>query len=85
MYSVSAIVADNGGWFTTKAFPVALLLNPADAFRLFNLTASGATAAAAGVGGAADAIPLWQSLTSVLLWPLAALALAAAAFRKVTP
>lgn len=82
---LSAIVADNGGWFTTDAFPVALLANPADAFRLFNLTASGATAAAAGVGGAADAIPLWQSLISVLLWPFAALALAAAAFRKVTP
>jgi Cu-processing system permease protein len=82
---LSAIVADNGGWFTTRAFPVALVLNPADAFRLFNLTASGATAAAAGVGGAAGAIPLWQSLASVLLWPLAALALAAAAFRKVTP
>ena len=82
---LSAIVADNGGWFTTDAFPLALLANPADAFRLFNLTASGATAAAAGVGGAADAIPLWQSLASVLFWPLAALALAAAAFRKVTP
>lgn len=82
---LTAIVADNGGWFTTDAFPVALLANPADAFRLFNLTASGAAAAAAGVGGAADAIPLWQSLSSVLVWPLAALALAAAAFRKVTP
>lgn len=82
---LAAIVADNGGWFTTDAFPVALLANPADAFRLFNLTASGATAAAAGVGGAADAIPIWQSLASVLLWPLAALALAAAAFRKVIP
>lgn len=82
---LTAIVADNGGWFTTDAFPVALLANPADAFRLFNLTASGAAAAAAGVGGAADAIPLWQSLTSVLLWPLVALALATAAFRKVTP
>jgi Cu-processing system permease protein len=82
---LSAIVADNGGWFTTTAFPIALLANPADAFRLFNLTSSGATAAAAGVGGAADAIPLWQSLASVLVWPLAALALAAAAFRKVTP
>lgn len=82
---LSAIVADNGGWFTTEAFPIALLANPADAFRLFNLTASGATAAAAGVGGAADAIPLWQSFASVILWPFAALALAAAAFRKVTP
>lgn len=82
---LSAIVADNGGWFTTDVFPVALLANPADAFRLFNLSASGAAAAAAGVGGAADAIPLWQSFASVLLWPAAALAIAAASFRKVTP
>jgi Cu-processing system permease protein len=82
---LAAVVADNGGWFTTEAFPVALLVNPADAFRLYNLTASGATAAAAGVGAAAAVIPLWQSLASVLLWPLIALFLAAAAFRKVTP
>ena len=27
-------VADNGGWFTVHAFPIALLANPADAFRL---------------------------------------------------
>ncbi|AWD21873.1 ABC transporter permease [Fuscovulum blasticum] len=82
---LAAIVADNGGWFTTHAFPVALLANPADAFRLFNLAASGATAAASGVGGAAATIPLWQALASLLLWPLAALALATLAFRKVTP
>lgn len=82
---LAAIVADNGGWFTTHAFPVALLANPADAFRLFNLAASGATAAASGVGGAAATIPLWQALASLLLWPLAALVLATLAFRRVTP
>ena len=82
---LAAIVADNGGWFTTTAFPVALLANPADAFRLFNLSASGAAGAAAGIGGAAAAIPVWQSLLSVLLWPVVALALAMAAFRKVIP
>lgn len=82
---LAAVVADSGGWFTTEVFPAALLANPADAFRLYNLSASQATAAAAGVGGAANAIPLWQSLSSVLLWPLAALGLATAAFGKVTP
>ncbi len=82
---LAAVVADNGGWFTTQAFPFALLANPADAFRLYNLAASEATAAAAGVAGAANAIPLWQSAASVLIWPFAALALATAAFRKVTP
>jgi Cu-processing system permease protein len=82
---LAAIVADNGGIFTTRVFPYALLANPADAFRLFNLAASNATAAAAGVGGAAASIPLWQSLASLLAWPVAALALAAAAFRRVVP
>jgi Cu-processing system permease protein len=82
---LAAVVADDGGWFTTDFFPVALLANPADAFRLFNLAASEASAAAAGVAGAATSIPLWQSALSVLLWPIAALAVATLAFRKVTP
>jgi Cu-processing system permease protein len=82
---LAAVVADDGGVFTTRVFPLALLANPADAFRLFNLAASEATAAAAGVGGAAASIPLWQSALSVVLWPLAALGLASLAFRRVTP
>lgn len=82
---LAAIVADDGGTFTTHIFPLALLANPADAFRLFNLAASDATAAAAGVGGAAASIPLWQSLSMVLAWPAFAMALAAWAFRRVVP
>ena len=82
---LAAVVADNGGTFTTHVFPAALLANPADAFRLFNLTASAATAAASGVGGAATSIPQWQSLASILVWPLLALGLATLAFRKVEP
>ena len=82
---LAAIVADNGGVFTTRFFPLALLANPADAFRLFNLAASQATSAAAGVSGAATSIPIWASLTSILVWPLAAVAFATAAFRKVIP
>ncbi len=82
---LAAIVADDGGSFTTAVFPFALLANPADAFRLYNLAASEATSAAAGVSGAAQTIPVWQSLTSILLWPVLALGLAITAFRKVTP
>ena len=82
---LAAIVADNGGAFTTRILPLALLANPADAFRLFNLAASQATSAAAGVAGAANTIPVWASLTSILIWPILALTLATAAFRKVTP
>lgn len=82
---LAAVVADNGGTFTIAVFPKLLLANPADAFRLFNLASSDATAAAAGIGGAAATIPLWQSAASILLWPVAALALSITAFRKVTP
>ena len=82
---LAVVVADNGGWFTAEVFPLALLANPADAFRLFNLTASGAMSAAGGVGGAAGTIPLWQSLVPLVLWPVAAMVLAGLAFRKVVP
>ena len=82
---LALIVSDNGGTFTTSFLPSALLANPADAFRLYNLSAAEAVAAAGGIGGAAGAIPLWQSAASILLWPLVAITLAWAAFRKVTP
>ncbi len=81
---LALIVTDGGGAFTTQALPLALLANPADAFRVFNLSAANAVAAAGGIGGAAAAIPLWQSAASLIFWPLAAIAFAVAAFRKVT-
>lgn len=79
------VVAEAGGEAVTRLLPAALLANPADAFRLFNLGAAQATAAAAGLGGAAAAIPPWQALLPLLAWPFATLALATAAFRRVTP
>ena len=82
---LAGIVASGDGVFTRHIFPIALLASPADAFRLYNLAASQATAAAAGTGGAANSIPVWQSLLSILLWPVATVGLAVAAFRKVTP
>ncbi len=82
---LALIVSDAGGALTTRVLPIALLSNPADAFRIFNLSAAEAVAAAGGIGGAADAIPLWQSATSMMVWPVVALMLAWAAFRKVTP
>lgn len=82
---LAAIVADSGGAFTTQVFPWMLIGNPADAFRLYNLAASEATAAAAGIAGAANTIPAIHALASIIVWPLIGLALATLAFRKVTP
>ncbi len=82
---LAALVADGGGELTVRALPVALLANPADAFRLFNLSASGATAAASGLGAAAKALPAAASLASLLIWPVLAFGAALLAFRKVQP
>jgi Cu-processing system permease protein len=82
---LAAVVADAGGTFTTDIFPWLLVGNPADAFRLYNLAASEATAAAAGIGAAANTIPQIHALASIVLWPVLGLALAVLAFRKVTP
>ncbi|WP_112322518.1 ABC transporter permease [Oceanibium sediminis] len=82
---LAAVVADDGGAFTTRVFPWLLVANPADAFRIFNLAASDAVGAASGLAGAADAIAIWKPLASLLLWPLAAALLARAAFGRVQP
>lgn len=82
---LAAIVADDGGFFTTDIFPWALVLNPADAFRIFNLAASGAVDAASGLSGAASSIAVWKPLAAILIWPLAAALLARLSFQKVVP
>ena len=82
---LAAVVADGGGSFTTEIFPWLLLANPADAFRLYNLAASEATAAASGIGGAANSIPPLRALASLALWPILAFGLAILTFRRVQP
>ncbi len=82
---LAAIVADDGGVFTKVVFPWMLIGNPADAFRLFNLSASEATAAAAGLAGAASTIMPAQALASLVLWPLLAYGLAVWRFQRIEP
>ncbi|MCV2881262.1 ABC transporter permease [Actibacterium sp. XHP0104] len=82
---LAAIVADDGGAFTTRIFPWLLVANPADAFRIFNLAASGAVGAASGLSGAANTIAQWKPLLSLVLWPVLAALLARAAFQRVQP
>ncbi|MDO5605779.1 MAG: ABC transporter permease subunit, partial [Paracoccus sp. (in: a-proteobacteria)] len=82
---LAMVVADQGGMLTTDVLPAALLANPADTFRLYNLSASQATAAASGLGAAAKTVPPWAALTSLALWPFIAFVLAALAFRRLKP
>ncbi|WP_375173753.1 ABC transporter permease [Pseudooceanicola sp.] len=82
---LAGIVADDGGVFTRQVFPWLLVVNPADAFRIFNLSASHSVGAASGLAGAADAIAAWKPLASLLLWPVVAALLARASFARVRP
>ena len=82
---LGAVVADDGGFFTQELFPWLLTLNPADAFRLWNVAASGQMALATGMTGAADALPGGALLASLLLWPVAALGLARLAISRTDP
>ena len=74
-----------GGAFTTRILPWALALNPADAFRIHNLAASGAVEAASGLSGAAASNATWKPLAALLAWPVAAAGLARLAFARVQP
>ncbi|MFC4216907.1 ABC transporter permease [Pseudophaeobacter arcticus] len=82
---LAAIVADDGGAFTTEVFPWLLVANPADALRIYNLAASDAVGAASGLAGAAQSIALWKPLASLLVWVVLAAALARIAFGRVKP
>ena len=82
---LAAIVADDGGAFTTDVFPWLLVANPADALRIYNLAASDAVGAASGLSGAAQSIALWKPLASLLVWVVLAACLARAAFERVEP
>lgn len=82
---LGAVVFDDGGFFTRSVFPWLLTINPADAFRLWNVTAAEGVALATGMTGAAEALPAWAAPTALVLWPLLALGLARFAFGRVEP
>jgi len=82
---LGALVYDGGGFFTRKIFPLLLAANPADAFRIFNLSGAGKVALASGLAGATTGLPGWAVVVSMFGWPLAVLALARLALKRVEP
>ncbi len=82
---LGAVVMDGGGMFTQRIFPWIMVANPADAFRVWNITASDGVAMTSGLGGAAQMLPVWAAPVSLLLWPVLGFGLARAAFRRVEP
>lgn len=82
---LAAVVLDQDGLFTQTAFPWVMTANPADAFRLWNISGTESIAMAAGMTGVADSLPAWAAPLSLLLWPVIAFLLARRSFRKVEP
>ena len=81
---LGVLVADAGRHLGTQALDVALLLNPADVYRLFNMTASeGASvySGMAGPGAGTAMAPRWL-LAALAAWVLAPLGLAILAFQR---
>jgi Cu-processing system permease protein len=54
---LGAIIIDGGGVFTKTVFPLLVLANPGDAFRLFNLATVDAGVPVAGLDGLATTLP----------------------------
>lgn len=82
---LGALVADNGGTFTTTLFPWLLVINPADAFRMVNLANSDATLLASGLTTATDTLSPVLPQLSLVLWPPVALFIAWRLFRRIEP
>lgn len=78
------LVADAGQHMNATALQVALMFNPADAFRLFNLAATEGTAVYSGMAGpgTAGSLPGWLLVAVLVAWVLAPLLLAVAMLRR---
>nr|WP_101068486.1 ABC transporter permease subunit [Roseovarius salinarum] len=82
---LGAVVFDGGGVFTKSVFPWLLALNPADAFRLWNVAGTDQVALVSGMAGAGQTLPAWAAPASLIAWPVLAFALARLAFQRVEP
>jgi Cu-processing system permease protein len=82
---LGAVVAAGDSTFTTRIFPWVMVANPADAFRVWNISASDSMAFATGMAGAANTLPQWAAPVSLLVWPLLGFALARYRFVRLEP
>ena len=84
---LGALVADDGGLFSKRVFPWLLIANPADAYRLFNLSGLPSIEQLSGMAGLAKAAKPAPALLllSIAAWILLPLALTAARFQRREP
>ncbi len=84
MALLGVIVADQGESMRASIFNILLMANPADAFRIFNLTGFSINASLSGMAAVAgqSALPVYISLISLAFWIFAPLSLANIIFSK---
>ena len=84
MALLGLLVVDQGQFLSGGLLNALLLLNPADAYRLFNLTGSAGVSALSGMAGVAQSATLSPSvlLATLAAWALVPLGLAAFAFSR---
>ncbi|HLR81958.1 MAG TPA: ABC transporter permease subunit [Paenalcaligenes sp.] len=78
------LVADQGQTIGQRALDILLLLNPTDAFRLFNMMATESVSVYSGMAGPGDssALPHGAFLLALIAWIVVPLVLAIIAFRR---
>lgn len=83
---LGGLLASSDGFFAKTLFPYLLLINPADAFRVFNMAAID-TGASTGLAGGGSAMPFLPQLAiiSPFVWMVIALGLSTAILRRVQP
>lgn len=85
---LGGLLASQDGYFARGVFPWLLVLNPADAFRLYNMSAIDALAVGGSLGGGAGSTTplsgLWV-MAIPAIWACAALAIAAVILKRVRP
>lgn len=84
MALLGALVADQGQTLKSGTVTILMMFNPADIYRMLNLTGSPDIATLAGMAGVGEAVRLPLSILtgSLLLWSLMPIGLAILAFKR---
>ena len=87
MALLGGLLASSDGVFAKTLFPYLLVINPADAFRVFNMAAIEAGGASTGLASTGSNLPFSPQLAiiSPFAWTFVALALSTYILRRVQP
>ena len=84
---LGGLLASKDGFFARTVFPWLLVFNPADAFRLYNMSAIDAVAVGSNLGGSGSELPLsgLATMLSPVAWTVIALGLSTFILTRVRP